>query len=138
MKIKRQLCFASKNQGFIIDVLDPKTGLTLICGKTIEQCREKYSDAEEMFVDDFCKWKAEQQRTPIQWVLITEKKFNEMLCILPPAMMFDCSFLVGEPTDFDAGNGSPRFIALRQCGNVYESTTRPLTQSEFIKEMGKS
>jgi hypothetical protein len=125
-------CFASRAQGTIIDVLHPTTGLTVFYHKTLEQCRETYPDAEEMSVDEFCAWKAQQQRTPISWEATTEEKYDYMLSALPPAKWIGGAFLVGEPYDHDAGNGLPRFEAFRQRGRVYEVGNRPMTVPEFM------
>jgi hypothetical protein len=126
-------CFVSKARGTVIDVL--RDGRTQCFGKTLEQCRGRYPDAEEMTLDDFCAWKASRQRTPITWQETTKGKFNQMLEILPPAAMFGGGFLVGEPMDHDAGNGRPRFEAYRQRGATFQVASRPLTLAEFTREI---
>jgi uncharacterized short protein YbdD (DUF466 family) len=125
-------CFASRKQGTIIDVLHPTTGLTVFYHKTLEQCRETYPDAEEMSVDEFCAWKAQQQRTPISWEKSTSKQYWDMLGAVPPAKYLGTAFLVGEPYDHDAGNGLPRYEAFRQRGRQYEVSNRPMTIPEFM------
>ena len=76
-------CFASKAKQTIIDILRTD-GITMCFGSTIDEIRQRYPDDEEMFVDDFCDWMDEQQRTPITWMSTTEDRFNEMLGVLPP------------------------------------------------------
>jgi hypothetical protein len=131
-------CFASKARQTIIDVLRPDTGRTWCYGKTLDQCREEYPDAEEMSVDEFCAWKAAQQRTPITWMPTTAEQFDDMLNCLPPALMLSGGFLVGEPDDYDAGNGQPRFQGYRQRGDVYEVGNRPMTRAEFRSEIANA
>lgn len=124
-------CFASRQRQTIIDVLDGETGLTVCYGKTLADCRAEYPDAEEMTVEAFCQWKAERQRTPVEWLPTTEARFYEMLECLPPAMWTATGFLVGEPYDHDALSGRPRYQAFRQRGNVFEVANRPMTREEF-------
>ncbi len=45
----------------------------------LADCRAEYPDAEEMTVEAFCQWKAERQRTPVEWLPTTEARFHEML-----------------------------------------------------------
>ena len=127
-------CFASRSRQTMIDVLHPVTGRTVCYGKTLEDTRAEYPDAEEMSVDDFCAWKATQQRTPITWSETTEAQFTEMLEVLPPALMITDAFLVGEPYDHDAGNGQPRFQGFRQIGGRHFAGSRPMTRAEFRAE----
>jgi len=127
-------CVASRAQQCIIDVIHPNTGRTFIYGKTVAECREEYPDAESETVEAFCAWKAEQQRTPIQWMQTTAEQYDEMLGVLPPAAYAGAAFLVGEPTDHDAGNGQPRFPAYRKRGAAYEVASRPVTIPEFRAE----
>jgi len=124
-------CFASKARGTIIDTLHPETGRTFYYDKTLEMCREQYPDAEEMSIDEFCAWKAEQQHTPITWEETTAETFNDMLNVLPPAAMLRGGFLLGEPHDHDAATGEPRFTAFRKRGGRYEVSCRPMTVDEF-------
>ena len=130
-------CFASKERSTIIDTIHPETGLSWCYGKTLAKCREEYPDAEEMSVEDFCAWKAEQQRTPISWTPTTEARFHDMLGCLPPAVMLRGAFLVGEPYDHDAGNGQPRFQGFRQWGKEFFQSNRPLTRTEFRAEISR-
>jgi hypothetical protein len=128
-------CVASKAVQTIIDVIRPDTGRTWIYGKTVEDCRKEYPDTEEMTIDEFCAWKAKQQRMPITWTATTPERFEKMLGCLPPALMLSGGFLVGEPFDHDAGNGQPRFEGFRQRGDVYEVGNRPMTRAEFRAQM---
>jgi len=130
-------CFASRERGTIIDVLHPTTGLTVCYGRNLANVREEYPDAEEMSVEEFCVWKAERQRTPITWEPSTEERFEEMLCVLPPAAWDHGAggFLVGEPYDHDAGNGQPRYQGFREFGGKYYQSSRPMTRAEFKNEL---
>jgi hypothetical protein len=128
-------CVVSKSKGTMIDVLHPNTGLTFFYGKTVEECRNKYPEAEEMGVEEFCQWKASQQRTQITWEETTEARFYEMLNVLPPALWESGGFLVGEPYDHDYGNGQPRYSAYRLKNGRYETGSRPMTKAEYRKEM---
>jgi len=128
-----QVCFASKATGTVVDVLRDD-GKTFYYGKTLEDVRREYPDAEKMTLDAFCTWKAEQQRTPIAWAETTEARFYDMLGCLPPAAYGGGGFLVGEPMDHDAGNGQPRYDAYRQVGERYLVASRPLTRAEFRAE----
>lgn len=132
-------CVVSKARMTIIDVLHPVTGRTFCYGKTVEDCRAEYPDAEEMTIDEFCASKAAQQRTPITWEATTAERFEKMLCVLPPADGTPGfrAFLVGEAYDHDAGNGRPRFQAFRTRGGLYEVASRPMTRAEFRAEMAK-
>lgn len=50
---------------------------------------------------------------------VTEERFDEMLCVLPPERMASNAFLVGEPVDHDRW-GSPRFdLFFRNAGRFY-------------------
>lgn len=57
----------------------------------------------------------------MKWKQITPERFDEMLCVLPPAVHLLDGFLLGEPFDHNA-QGQPRFTAfLRINGKPYES-----------------
>lgn len=127
----QEWCIASRQKATIIDAINPETGRTVCYGKTLADCREEYPDAEMMTVEEFCSWKAEQQRTPITWEPTTAERFDELRNVLPPAAYRFGGFLVGEPTDHDAGNGLPRFDAYRQWGRNYYASSRPMTRPEF-------
>jgi len=130
-----QRCIISKSRGTIIDMLRPDTGRTWYCSETLEECRKRYPDAEEMSYDEFVAWKVRQQRTPVTWQETTRERFDEMLNVLPPAAMLGGGFLVGEPYDHDAGSGLPRFSAYRRKCDRYEVASRPMTRAEFRKEV---
>ena len=125
-----EMCYADKSRSTVIDTIRPD-GLTTYRRETFEQIRTRYPNAELMSLDDFCAWKAEQQRTPIVWEETTEERYFEMLEVLPPALMASGGFLVGEAYDHDAGNGQPRFQAFRKRSGAFEVANRPMTVSEF-------
>lgn len=128
-------CYVSRSRMTLIDFAHPDTGRTALYGKTLEQVREEYPDAELMGYDDFCEWKTQQQRTPIEWQPTTEETYVEMLEVLPPALRIRGGFLVGEPFDHDAGNGQPRFQAFRRHAGAYQVANRPMTKAEFREAM---
>jgi len=130
-------CFASKKTKSIIDVLHPETGRTVCYDKTLDECRKEYPDAEKMTVAEFCDWKSKEQRTPIKWEPTTEGQYDEMLCVLPPAMFGTGGFLVGEPYDHDAGNGQPRYQAFLHIDGKPFVSSRPMTCAEFKTEIEK-
>ena len=129
-------CFISKTTGTgtVIDMIHPITCRGVYGGQTLAECRVKHPDAEEMDLDEFCAWKAEQQRTPITWDNCTAESYEYSFGCLPPAAMNGEAFLVGEPYDHDAGNGKPRFQAYRRIGkSAYQVSSRPMTVAEFRK-----
>jgi len=135
-------CYASKARATIIDVLHPVTGLTVCFDRDLADVQREYPDAEEMSVDEFCAWKAQQQRAPITWEPTTAERFDEMLNVLPPAVMVRGGFLVGEAFDHDAGSGRPRYQGFRvrrdADGNeTYTQGSRPMTVAEFRKEVAQ-
>lgn len=129
-------CFATDDT--MIDTLHPITGLTVCFGRTLEETRAakpEYANAQKMTVAEFCEKKAKRQRTLITWQASTEERYDNMLECLPPEMMLRGGFLVGEPSDHDAGTGQPRFEAFRVYGGAYLQGSRPMTRAEFKKEM---
>ena len=132
--------YAIPSEHSIIDVIDPKTGLTAVMGHTAEQVRERYPKAERTTLDAWTARRAAEQDTPITWTRTTRAKYWEMLEILPPALWLGGAFLVGEPTDHHARTGHPRFAAYWQRGSsedfaVYLVASRPLTRSELKAEV---
>lgn len=129
-------CFAVPGNLSMIDVVNPFTGLTACFNRSIEDVQKQYPGAVKMTIEEFCALKSAAQRTPVVWVDTTQEKFWEMLEVLPPAAWVrgktgSGAFLVGEPTDHDAGNGQPRFQAYWQRGDVFLASNRPVTRSEF-------
>ncbi|MBR9800567.1 hypothetical protein GYB59_02175 [bacterium] len=131
--MKYDLCFVSKERGTVIDLLHPETGLTIHFGNTLEETRKEYPDAEQMLLDDFCEWKASQQRTSIKWNECTEEEYRDALECLPPAKWCGESFLMGEAYDHDAGSGQPRYRGYRYLpdAKAYQTSSRPMTVREF-------
>jgi hypothetical protein len=131
-----ELCYMSRAEQTIIDVIHPNTGRTMYSEQTLDEVRERYPDAEEMTVDAFCDWMAAQQRTAITWRETTEESYNDALGALPPvAYGKGGAFLLGEPWDHDAGNGQPRYTAYRIAGGDYYESSRPMTRAEFRAEL---
>jgi hypothetical protein len=135
MNTPKERCFASKARGTVIDVLNPFSGLTACFGKTLADVRKEYPDAEEMLLEDWCAWKAAQQRTPITWQPTTPERYEYALNAVPPEVMWRGWFLMGEPENHDAGNGQPRSYAYRNGLGGFEVSSRPMTRSEFLSEL---
>ena len=128
---RNYLCVVSKSRQSVVDGVYEDTMLTWCYGKTLEQCQEEYPDAEFMRIDDFCEWKAEQQRSPISWVEVTEAYYDAAFGDVPPARIIGQDFLTGEPFDHDALTGEPRCQALRVIDGAFYRSSRPMTTSEF-------
>lgn len=131
-------CIAVPGSNSFIDVVNPETKKTAFFGKTLEDVRAErpeYAGAVLMLFDDFVAEKAARQHTPIEWIETTEKNYYEMLGCLPPAMMLDSAFLVGEPYDHDASNGQPRFQGFRANDDKYWISSRPMTRNEFREQI---
>jgi hypothetical protein len=128
--------YAEPGSSSIIDAINPRTGLTVICGDTAEQVQARYPNARMVAWAD---WQAEQvakQQAPIAWEPSTSKQYHDMLNCLPPQRWIGGAFLVGEPCDHSIANGRPRYQAYRQRGDVFEVASRPMTTCEFRDEVG--
>lgn len=115
----------------MIDLIHPETGKSLIEGEALEQIRQRYPTAEIVNVDDWCAAKGAKQDERVTWKEITEKRYNDMLCCLPPAAWIADYFLVGEPWDHHAVSGRPRYAAFGRIGERYIEASRPMTIPEF-------
>lgn len=119
----------------IIDVVNPETGRSSIYGHTLEQVQERDPGAVVMLLDDFMEAKAKEQNAPLKWRRISRARYWEMLEVLPPAAWSSGAFLVGEPTDYCAKTGRPRFSVFREeKGSISENHfegSRPITFAEF-------
>ena len=115
----------------MIDTIDSQSGLTHIYGKKLEDCLPEYPAAERMTIDEYCASKALAQDSPIEWEPTSRECYEEMLCVLPPAFYLSSGFLVGEPWDYHAMTGKPRYQCFRRVGGRYECSNRPLTVQEF-------
>lgn len=123
--------FAIPGQSSIIDGIHPVTGLSLICGETLEQVRERHPGAQRMQWEDWRAARAAEQNSPVEWLASDAEQYHEMLNILPPAAWVAGAFLVGEPTDHDMATGCARFQMYRHRGEAYEASSRPVTVREF-------
>lgn len=125
----------------IIDEIHPETGRSWIYGKTLEEVRQEYPEAQAMTIDDYCQSKAAIQDTPVVWVETTQERYDEMLNVLPPIDWNARGFLVGEPYDHHATSGKPRFTAYihrTTSGEGWRETryfesSRPMTRAEFAE-----
>ncbi len=127
----------------IIDVIDPATGLTWVNAETFDAVLLRYPTAVRVNFAEWMAAKAATQDTPIVWRRTSERRYHEMLEVLPPARWIGGAFLVGEPTDHSAATGAPRFSAYRRIGSSedftgYEVANRPLTVREFLTAIGRS
>jgi hypothetical protein len=68
-----------------------------------------------------------------KWKQVPAERYDDMLCMLPPAFHGPDHFLVGEPMDHRGPKGQPRFTGfVRINGAVYE-TTEPIGE---IRDVG--
>lgn len=71
----------------------------------------------------------------ITWNETTEERYDEMLCILPPAVMTGIGYLVGEPMDHDrcpiTGYFGPRFSAFAKVNGKYYEAVEVISISGF-------
>lgn len=128
-------CYAVPGADNIIDVIRPDNGLTWCFGSTEAEIKAREPQAVRMPFAEFLKAKAERQQTPIKWTRTTERKYQEMLEILPPAYWSGGAFLVGEPWDHCAATGAPRFAAYVARGGRYYTASRPLTIAELKAQL---
>jgi hypothetical protein len=68
-------------------------------------------------------------RDPI-WREVSEAHYDEMLGVVPPALMTGLGFLVGEPMRHNR-NGEPEFCAFANMGGRFFAADVPLTIREF-------
>lgn len=126
-------CYAVPGADSILDVINPRTGLTWYFGKTLDQVQAEDPGAVRMTVDAFCAQKAIRQHSPITWDETTEELYWDALEALPPAAYGKDmkGFLLGEPQDHDAETGQPRFSAYLKRAGKYLASSRPMTIKEF-------
>jgi hypothetical protein len=124
-------CFAVPGDDTLVDMIHPLTGRSVCYGKTLDDVRHEYPNAEVMTYDAWSLAKAERQNVPVLWEDTTEQHYNYMFEVLPPAVYGSRGFLVGEPWDHEARTGSPRFQAFRIIGRHYVVSSRPMTIAEF-------
>lgn len=129
-------CYAVPGEGNIIDMINPKTGLTCINGNTEAEIKLREPSAVRMAFVDWQKARAVIQRRPWTWQPTTERQYNEMLEVLPPIDWDGTSFLVGEPDHHMADTGEPTYQAYRQRGSSpdyvhYERSSRAITRREL-------
>lgn len=129
-------CFASDAADTIIDRVHPRTGKSLIYGKTLEDVRREYPDAVKINIDEWCKQKAARQDSPLTWTETTDERYDDMLNVLPPAAWHNGAFLVGEAQDHHATTGRPRFTCCKREHGKYYVADRPMTHKEFCALFG--
>jgi hypothetical protein len=66
----------------------------------------------------------------IRWTETTESRFDEMLGVVPPAIMWGNGFLVGEAFDHDRA-GRPRYAAFIQVRGTFYESAHPMTVADF-------
>ena len=136
--MKPTQCFAVPGQT-MIDEIHPATGRSVIYGKSLDDVRREYPDAQVMTIEGFCQSKAAVQDTPVVWTEITKEVYRDLLECLPPEAHNSLGFLVGEPFDHHATTGKPRYTACihrttRGDGwseTRYYESSRPMTLAEF-------
>ena len=124
-------CFAVPGEGSIIDGINPETGRSIINDQTFEQIQARYPNAVVMAWEDWRAAQIAKQQTPVRWSRVTERQYQEMLEVLPPAAWMGGYFLVGEPDDHCMATGRPRFRAYGKRGHVYTVSSRPMTVAEL-------
>lgn len=129
--------WAVPGENHIIDTIHPDTGLTSVYGKDAAAVLADNPGAVRMTWEAWRTEAAKRQQTPIRWERTTERKYQEMLEILPPAYWSGGAFLVGEPYDHDFATGAPRFQAYVQRGGWFYVASRPLTVKELKAEVGR-
>lgn len=71
----------------------------------------------------------------IEWIETTEERYDEMLGVLPPALMERRGFLVGEPMDHRTcsikNRIAPTFSAFVQVGDKFYEANQALTVAEY-------
>lgn len=123
--------FAVPGENHIIDNVHPATGRSIINGQTLDEIRQRYPKAELILWEDWRQEQIKRQDTPIRWTPVTERQYQNMLEILPPAYWNDRGFLVGEPDDHSYRTGAPRFRAYIASFGKHYVSNRPLTIKEY-------
>jgi hypothetical protein len=71
----------------------------------------------------------------MKWMKATERRYWEMLEVLPPAIMTGAGFLVGEPMDHGRCSITrsvlPRYSAFVEKGGEFFEARDPMTIPEF-------
>lgn len=130
-----ELCYAVPGKT-LIDLVFDESGLTHCFRKTLEETRKEYPDAVLMTLDEFCQSKAARQDSPVRWIEITEKQYDDALEVLPPVGWRGTRFCLGEPSDHHATTGRPRYAGYMRTGAAksvfrYWTTSRPVTVKEL-------
>jgi len=129
--------YAVPGQNSIIDTINPDTGLTSVYGRTEADVLEREPGAVRMTWEAWQAAAVARQQTPIRWEITTERKYQEMLEVLPPAYWSGGAFLVGEPWDHCMATGRPRFAAYVERSGRYYTANRPVTMTELKAEMSR-
>ena len=136
MTTEFDLVFAVPGENSIIDCARPD-GRSQVYGETLDEVRQRHPNTVLMPWETFRAEQAARQNTPITWSRVTQKRYNEMLEVLPPAYWDSYGFMVGEACDHSYETGRPRFQAFRVRGGsgpypaIYEAASRPMTVAEF-------
>jgi hypothetical protein len=75
-------------------------------------------------------------RPDVKWKKVSERRYWDMLEILPPALMEGGKFMVGEPWDHgpcavNGGEAYPRFSAFFRVDGAHYEGNKPMTRAEF-------
>ena len=130
------LVFAVPGQNSIIDTVGDD-GRSQVCHETLEEVQRRYPDAVVMLFETWRTEQAAKQNTPITWARVSERRFNEMLEVLPPICWDSFGFMVGEACDHCFTTGRPRYQAFRVYSghgtypDTYAAASRPMTVAEF-------
>lgn len=88
---------------------------------------KKFRDWEHFH--SFDSWHASYKEV-LLWKRCAESRYWEMLGVVPPAIVGDGAFMVGEPVNHDA-QGHLRFDGFKQEGEQFFETTEPMTIEVF-------
>jgi hypothetical protein len=124
-------CFAVPGNNNIIDEVHTVTGRGVFSNETLEQVQVRYPGAVRMPIAKWTAAKGALQDTPVTWIPVTKKHYNDMLNFLPPERMARGAFIVGEPADHHAVSGLPRYSMFRAINGQLQESSRPVTVAEF-------
>lgn len=119
--------------GQIIDTIDPVTGKSSICQKSLEQLKTEYPNVQRSTVGRFCRTKGKLQRKKVEWRIVSTDDYYTAWEEFPPFICGRGYFLHGEPVDHYADTGEARYMAFRAVYGKHERSSRPMSIREFKK-----
>lgn len=128
--------FAEPGENHIIDYIVPGTGRGGYSGEDLAEIRLRYPRAEIVNLAEFRAAIEAREAYPVEWSEVDEERYDEMLCILPPAVHTAGGFMVGEASDHHGPGGAVRFAAYVARGGKFYAASRAMTVAEFRAEVG--